>query len=378
MCFVQGDVKMKVLYITNIPSPYRVDFFNELGKYCELTVLFERNDAKNREKDWLKIENQNYKSIYMKGFKIGEDSSLCLDVIKYLTLKKYDIIVVGIYSTPTGMLAINYMKIKGIPFCLNTDGGFIKEEGKLKEKLKKYFIGAANAWLSTGDMANKYLFHYDAKKSSVYKYPFTSVKNEDIIQTQLNDKQKKTIKNKLDIKYNTVVIAVGQLIHRKGFDILLKSSKTLNKGIGVYIIGQDASQEYLDIMEKHNINNVHFIGFKKKEDLKQYYLCADLFVLPTREDIWGLVINEAMSCGLPIITTDKCLAGLELVKNNENGYIIPSENEVILSQKINELTSNKVKLREMSNNNLKKINYYSIENMAYSHMEIFNTILNGK
>ena len=54
--------------------------------------------------------------------------------------------------------------------------------------------------------------------------------------------------------------------------------------------------------------------------------------MPTREDIWGLVINEAMAYGLPIITTDNCLAGLELIKNEENGYIIPVNNTELLAQ----------------------------------------------
>ena len=44
--------KMKVLFLTNIPSPYRVDFFNQLGKYCELTVLYELGYATNRDKNW--------------------------------------------------------------------------------------------------------------------------------------------------------------------------------------------------------------------------------------------------------------------------------------------------------------------------------------
>ena len=46
--------KMKVLYITNIPSPYKVDFYNELGKYCELTALFETDASTERSEEWKK------------------------------------------------------------------------------------------------------------------------------------------------------------------------------------------------------------------------------------------------------------------------------------------------------------------------------------
>lgn len=55
-------------------------------------------------------------------------------------------------------------------------------------------------------------------------------------------------------------------------------------------------------------------------------MAADIFVHPTREDIWGLVVNEAMAKGLPVITTDRCVAGLELIKNESVGRIVPVEN----------------------------------------------------
>ena len=81
-------------------------------------------------------------------------------------------------------------------------------------------------------------------------------------------------------------------------------------------------KEYINYISEHQLTNVFFFDFMNKELLFKYYQISDLFVLPTREDIWGLVINEAMANGLPIITTDKCVAGKELI--NDNGYIISS------------------------------------------------------
>ncbi|MBE3128421.1 MAG: hypothetical protein IMZ60_01950, partial [Actinobacteria bacterium] len=69
---------LKVLFITNIPSPYRVDFFNELGKICDLTVLFERQNASDRETTWLSNKRINFKEEYLKGKKFGVASALCL------------------------------------------------------------------------------------------------------------------------------------------------------------------------------------------------------------------------------------------------------------------------------------------------------------
>ena len=97
--------------------------------------------------------------------------------------------------------------------------------------------------------------------------------------------------------------------------------------------------------KEYGLSNVYFEGFKNKDELKDYYRAADLFCLQTRGDVWGLVINEAMAEGLPVITTDKCVAGLELVENGINGYVVPVEDEEKLSKKITEIMQN-VELRK--------------------------------
>ena len=114
--------------------------------------------------------------------------------------------------------------------------------------------------------------------------------------------------------------------------------------------------------------HVHFLGFQKKERLAEFYKAADLFVLPTREDIWGLVINEAMAYGLPVITTDRCVAGLELVEDGVNGYIVPVEDAQTLAEKIHAVLQSD--LEKMGQASLDKIRPYTLENMAKVHAEI--------
>ena len=64
------DELLRVLFITNIPSPYRVNFFDELGTKCELTVLFERQSASGRESTWLSNRETNFKAEYLIGKKL--------------------------------------------------------------------------------------------------------------------------------------------------------------------------------------------------------------------------------------------------------------------------------------------------------------------
>ena len=67
------------------------------------------------------------------------------------------------------------------------------------------------------------------------------------------------------------------------------------------------------------------MSFMTKKELADWYQAADLFVMPTREDVWGLVVNEAMAYGLPVISSDMCGAASEMVKNGYNGYIFENE-----------------------------------------------------
>ena len=148
---------MKVLFLTNIPSPYRVDFFNELGRLCDLTVLFEAKGAKSRNADWVADSITDFKAVFLDGVRVGDAEAFCPSVIKYLSKKKYGHIVVGMYSSPTGMLAVEYMRLKKIPFILSTDGGVKKNDKGFKYRMKAHFISAADAWLSTGKTAKEYL-----------------------------------------------------------------------------------------------------------------------------------------------------------------------------------------------------------------------------
>jgi len=368
--------KLRILYLVNIPSPYRVSFFNELGKICDLTVLFERKSSSDRELTWHEYDFEHFNGIFLNGVNFKSDQGLCLGIIKFLSRKKYDCIVIGGYSTPTGALAINYLKISNIPFVLNIDGGLIKgNESKIKKIIKTYYISSATAWLSTGNSSSKYLEYYGAIKEKIYVYPFTTLYNNEIAEFPLSQLEKVQLRNELGLSEGKTVVAVGQFIHRKGFDILIKAWSNVFQGASLYFIGGEPTSEYIDLTNSINTNNIHFIGFKSKHELQKYYRAADLFVLPTREDIWGLVINEALANGLPVITTDKCVAGLELIKNGENGFIVPVDNIEYLSMKINEVLSNEELISKMSTKSIETAQFYTIENMAEKTLEIVNRII---
>ena len=362
----------RVLFLTNYPSPYRVRFFDELGKHMDVTVLFsDRAELKkHRSASWYVEDEGNFRRVQLtKRLATIGNSDLCRDVIGWLR-QPFDAIVLCGYATPTAMLAISYMRLHKIPFWMEVDGGLIREESRLKYRFKRALVSAASWWLSTGRDTTRYLVHYGAREENIHVYPFTSLQEADLLPEPVSRERKAALRQELGMPENHVVLSIGQFIHRKGFDVLLKAAAELDGDTGIYIVGGEPTEEYLQLREDLKLKNVHFVGFQKKEELALYYQAADVFALPTREDIWGLVINEAMAYGLPVVTTEKCVAGQELVENGVNGYLIPVDDHETLAQKLAAiLTGN---LSAMGKAALEKVRPYTIENMAKVHVEIFD------
>ncbi len=373
---------MKVLFITNLPSPYRVDFFELLGRACDLTVLFETDCSWERDQRWRSDKDaRHFRSIFLKSVYRKRDSAFCPGVLKYLTQRKYDIIVVCGISTSTTILAIMYMKLCQIPYYIECDGGIPQRNGGIgiKEYMKKWIVPGAEGYFSTGKLNDEYLQQYGVDAQSIIRYPFSSIHKRDIPGASINDNGKNKLRRKLRMPEKRVVLSVGRFSYLrgygKGYDTLLNAATKLPKDIGVYIIGEEATEEFVDMKHRLGLSNVHFIGFKTKNELAEYYRCADIFVLMTISDVWGLVINEAMTYGLPIITTDMCGAGVALIESGKNGYILEVGDSDTLCEKIMQLAEDNELRETMGTNNYRRIHEYTLETMTDRHVRIFDEII---
>lgn len=359
----------KVLFITNIPAPYRVDFYNELGKYCDLTVVFEAKRAKGIQFNWNEKSIVSFKAFFLSDAEIQE-KKIDWKIFKYIKNLEFDSIFITNYAYFTEAIALLSLKFRRIPYYYEVDGAMVNnDEGWLKKKVKSFFLSGAKGYFSPSTVSDDY-FRYYTNKPEIYRYPFTSLKSEEILNETVTTSEKKELKIKLHVQEEFMVLAVGQFIHRKGFDVLIKAAQKLNKRIGVYIVGGEPTSDYLQLKQDLGLGQVHFEGFKSKIELVEYYKAADLFVHPTREDIWGLVINEAMAYGLPVITTNKCVAGVELIQDER--CIVSTDDVDGLHKAIDMVLSNEKELDALSKQNLCKINQYSIEKMVQAHIEIIN------
>lgn len=363
---------MTILFYTNVPSPYRVAFFNELGRYCDLTVLFETDSSAERDDSWKEYAFENFNGIILKGIRTKADSAFCPEIIRYLKKGKYDHVVITQLASWTAIWMVMYMRLKGMDYCYEGDGGFAGDVKGLKARIKRFIIGNAKYCFSTSQVFDEYCIAYGARKDRIYRYPFTSVCEKDILSRPLTAAEKAVYRKHLGIEEEKMILSVGQFIPRKGFDLLIKMSCSLSPNIGVYIVGGHATPEYLEMKENWELERVHFVDFIRGEQLKDYYKAADVFVFPTREDIWGLVINEALANGLPVVSTNKCVAAMEMIQSGQNGYVIATEDIAEMRRATEDILKSDELQRAMACHALDTMKQkYTIEKMVQEHIRVF-------
>lgn len=365
---MENPSRKKVLWLTNIPSPYRVDFFNELGKRCALTVLFEKRASTERDDSWKQFHVQHFRAIFLKGKSTGVAEAVCPEVVTYIKRERYDFCFVTNFSDFTGIIAIAALKWHKIPYFVESDGGFAGTGRGIKERIKRHVLSGAQLYFSTAREHDEYYLKYGAKREQLVRYPFTSIWEKDILESPVSGGQKAALRARLGMKEEKIFLAVGQFIPRKGYDVLIKAMAHFGDKVGCFIVGGEITPEYQKLIEEHGLNNIHIVGFKSKRELSEYYMAADAFVHPCREDIWGLVVNEAMAKGLPVVTTDRCVAGLTLITEPQLGRIVPVNDPQALAAAMEEVLE--MDGEHCSQRILEFIHSYSMENMVEKHIEV--------
>lgn len=358
--------RYKVLVIASYPAPYRVGVFKELSHYFNLETYFDTCANENRSSEWFCKSGDFSFSI------LDNDEARQRFKQALKNINKFDFVLAYDPVRKPAIKAIFKCRFHNVPYYVNNDGAIINKNF-LKDSLKKFLYRGAKACFSSGHSATEYFKYYGIPEERIPVHNFSSLTKEDILLKPVSEEEKSNLRRQLNIEDKKTVITVGQFIHRKGFDVLLRAWKQADDKAQLLIIGGGDEQiSYEKFVKENGLQNVRIIGFMQKEDLFRYYCASDIFVLPTREDVWGLVVNEAMAVGLPVITTDNCNAGLELIENGINGYIVPVENDNELAEKILYLLSDSSLCKSMSINNLEKIENFTIEKIAQSHIEVIN------
>ncbi len=133
----------------------------------------------------------------------------------------------------------------------------------------------------------------------------------------------------------TTYLFCGQMIARKGLDTLLAAFARLPGNPRLLLVGREAELPAMLAALPENVRaRVRYAGFQAPDALPQFFAQADVFVLPSRYDGWGVVVNQALGAGLPILVSDQVGAGHDLVQAGRNGYTFAAGNVTDLAEKM--------------------------------------------
>lgn len=348
----------KVLYISNMEVPYRTEFFNQLAKKCDLTVLYEIEKSSNRDEKWAKSKEKKYHIEYLKGIKTRNENSFSFKIIKYI-FSKYDQIIMGCYNSPVQMFAILLMKIFRKKYILNLDGEIFIEGKSIKNTVKRFFVKGAYKYLVAGEKSAKSLEKI-VKKEKIVPYYLSSLTEKDLERNK--EKGRKTTRNE-------TILVVGQYFDYKGMDIALKTA-SMNQNLKYKFVGMGNRTElFKQELDKMKLKNIELVPFLKKEDLEKEYLACKMLVLPSRQECWGLVVNEAASYGTPIVSTYGSGAAVEFLSEKYEKFLAKPNDSTDLLNKI-ELLNTEKDVEEYSEYLINKSRKYSIEKNVEIHCGI--------
>jgi len=366
----------KVLFLTNVPSPYMVDFFNLLGNKTVLTVIFEKNASSERNLIWTKFIFQSFKGIILKGFSTSPDSAFSPTIIFHL-LKKYDYIFISNPTTPTGILAILFLKLLKIKFVVESEGAYPSQKRNFKEFVKRIIFSDCWFYFSGNPSNDKYFLNYNSR-ARIIRYPFSSIKRKDIVTLDKRFLLKSKYRKEYGLNnYNKIAIMVGRFIKLKNFDSIIKMWVKMPKDFLLLLVGEGPELNlYKTIIQVNKLDNVHVVPYQEKNILSTYYLLSDILIHPTKYDVWGLIVNEAYSKGLPVVSTANCLSTQVMLKEGFNGSFLDLEKD--LFQQVFGILSSDYLIKKYSTNVLETIKNFSLEKMVSKHIDFIKKNSNEK
>lgn len=360
---------MKLLFLTNIPSPYRVDFFNELGKYCDLTVTFEKPASDERDESWKRFSFDSFRGVVLNAVSSGADRGFYPGIGRFVKDRSFDEVIVTNLSSPTTLWAALVMRMRRRRYYIEADGAFVRGENFMKRMVKRFIVKGAKGFFSTCEECDRYFLKYGAEKNAIHRYPFSSLREADMYKPRLSRAEARSL---IGFGDETVVLYVGRYSRVKGADLLLKAAELSDRSICFCFVGGEPPQEITERKRALGLTNLRFVDFKLGDELSAYYSAADIFVMPTRGDVWGLVVNEAMAHRLPVISTDMCNAARELIAPGENGLIVPAQDPEALAKAIGLLAADHEMRARFGEKGFEAAKGFTIEAMCREHIRVLS------
>ena len=360
----------RLVIITEIIAPYRIPVFNALAQHPEIdlrVIFLAKTDPSIRQ--WRIYEDEiRFAHEILPSWRTRLNKyNLLLNqkVVSALRKANPDVIVCGGYNYLASWQALRWARRNHVPFLLWCESTINDNRAghRVVESLKKNFFDKCDGCIVPGTAAGEYSRQMGVSPENIFMAP-NAVDNDRFAYGASQARQNATrLKAKLNLPERYFLFA-GRLVKSKGIFELWEAYGSLNENLrsqfGLVFVGDGPMRLELETIAKSiSPGTIHFAGFVQRDELASYYGLADCLVFPTHSDPWGLVVNEAMASGLPVICGQSAGCAADLVKSN--GRVIDPRNVDQLARTMEELGTDADLRRQMSRESVRIIRNYSPE-----------------
>lgn len=365
----------KLAIVASHPIQYQAPLFKAIAESGEfdLTVYFAgRGNAAAEAYDPEFGRDIKWDIPLLEGYRHEFlDSKFELPLRLLLRKTPIDAVLILGWNSPEFLLAFLAATLSRVPIFLRAESPLKQELLKkgFAQPIKRFVLCVlfrfVSAFLYIGKENKEFYEHLGAPSRKLFFTPY-AVDNERF----LNDRkrfspQRSELRKEFDIsKSASVILFVGKFIPKKRPLDLLRAYAALaadNKAL-VFVGEGQLLGAMKDFVRENKLNDVHFVGFKNQTEVGKYYAMADIFVLPSGiGETWGLVVNEAMCFGLPIVVSDVVGCAPDLVIPGTTGYTFPLGDVTNLTVVLNGLLRDTETRKKLGEEAVRRVATYRFE-----------------
>lgn len=369
--------QFKVLQVITHPIQYQAPFYKQasLDPEIDLTVLFywnKENDARfddkfNRKITWDVPLFEGYKFKFLSEIAKSTDMFKKIMMLwKYINKKEVDVLWAHGYTDIYTQCAIIFAKLKGIPIVTRGDS-IILPDRKITFKKKLQFAilnKIINRFLAVGTENLKYYVACGIPREKIVMCPYAVDNVFFREKSNAARAQLAQIKSELNIdEHAPIILYAGKFSPgKRPTDLLDAYIRLLNdtkQKIYFLLVGTGEIELLLLEKSKPYADTIRFLGFKNQSEMPTYYALADIIVMPSMHEKWGLVVNESMNAGCAVIVTDHVGCRTDLVQPGVNGFIYSMGDVAALTDCLKKIVTDAVLCASMKKKSVEKIAQWS-------------------
>ncbi len=332
---------MRLVVLTNIVPPYRVPVFNALADELgdDFSVLCLARTEANRDwtlrRDAFRFRYDILPALHLRGRRPDRTVHLTGTLALKLAQLRPDVLVVGGFDQPPFLEALALAPWLRYRPVLWSGGHLESARGGRVLVIKRWAVRRAKAFLTYGTAATDYLLSLGAPAERIV----TSRNAVDVsaFHREGHEVEAAALRQRLEVGDRPVALYVGQLIARKGVDTLIEAVARVPE-LQLVLVGAGPDRKALEEKAAALLpGRTHFAGSVPYAELPSWYAAADLLVMPSRLEVWGLVLNEAMAAGLPVISSQTAGATRDLVTDGINGFAVDPDDVAAMADRLGRL-----------------------------------------